>query len=164
MMSRLTKNNKGDYYYPECIERCDGVGTSEKCNECDFCYAICKKLGEYEDLEEKMAVSRQHMVDKIVERLKEVSYERFGNTGVGGELVVNLDDAINVIRTRELNCDETQEIRTVLKHMHEILDEAIETNACGNENELSRMVEAYLPNIEQSYKYFIERMMGVKHE
>lgn len=164
MMSRLTKNNKGDYYYPECIERCDGAGTSEKCNECDFCYEICKKLGEYEDLEEKMVVSRQHMVDKIVERLKEVSYERFGNTGVGGELVVNLDDAIKVIRTRELNCDETQEIRTVLKHMHEILDEAIETNACGNENELSRMVEAYLPNIEQSYKYFIERMMGVKHE
>lgn len=52
-MSRLTKNNKGDYYYPECIERCDGVGTSEKCNECDFCYEICKKLGEYEDLEEQ---------------------------------------------------------------------------------------------------------------
>ncbi|QWT53801.1 hypothetical protein [Eubacterium sp. MSJ-33] len=45
-MSRLTKTNKGDYYYPECIERCDGVGTSEKCNECDFCYEICKKLGE----------------------------------------------------------------------------------------------------------------------
>lgn len=114
-MSRLTKNHEGDYYYPECIERCDGVGTSEKCNECDFCYEICKKLGEYEDLEEK------------------------------------------VIRTRELNCDESQEIRTVLKRMHEILEEAIETNACGNENELSRMVEAYLPNIEKSYKYFIER-------
>nr|DAY75272.1 MAG TPA: hypothetical protein [Caudoviricetes sp.] len=103
-------------------------------------------------------------VDNVLERLKKASYERFGNTGMGGELVVNLDDAIKVIRTRELNCDETQEIRTVLKHMHEILDEAIETNACGNENELSRMVEAYLPNIEQSYKYFIERMMGVKHE
>ncbi len=165
MMSRLTKNNKGDYYYPECIERCDGVGTSEKCNECDFCYEICKKLGEYEDLEEKncgqLAI---YDVDKIVERLKEVSYERFGNDGMGGEYVVNLDDAIKVIRTRELNCDETQEIRTVLKRMHEILDEAIETNTCGNENELSRMVEAYLPNIEQSYKYFIERMMGVKHE
>jgi hypothetical protein len=29
-MSRLTKNNKGDYYYPECFERCGGLGTSEK--------------------------------------------------------------------------------------------------------------------------------------
>ena len=75
-MDRLTKNNrednKGDYYYPECIERCDGFGTSEKCDECDFCYAVCEKLGKYEDLEEQ-----------FVERLKEVSYERFGNDGMG---------------------------------------------------------------------------------
>ena len=35
--------------------------------------------------------------DKIVERLKEASYERFSNTGMGGELVVNLDDAIEII-------------------------------------------------------------------
>ena len=56
-MDRLTKNNrednKGDYYYPECLERCDGFGTSEKCDECDFCYAVCEKLGKYEDLEEQ---------------------------------------------------------------------------------------------------------------
>ena len=75
-MGRLTKNNrednKGDYYYPECIERCDGFGTSEKCDECDFCYAVCEKLGKYEDLEEQ-----------VVERLKEASYERFGNDGMG---------------------------------------------------------------------------------
>lgn len=103
-------------------------------------------------------------VDRTVEKLKKASYERFENTGMGGEYVVNLDDAIKLIKTRELNCDETQEIRMVLKRMHEMLDEAIETNACGNENELSRMVEAYLPNIEQSYKYFIERMMEVNHE
>ena len=75
-MDRLTKNNrednKGDYYYPECLERCDGFGTSEKCDECDFCYAVCEKLGKYEDLEEH-----------VVERLKEASYERFGNDGMG---------------------------------------------------------------------------------
>ena len=75
-MDRLTKNNrednKGDYYYPECLERCDGLGTSEKCDECDFCYAVCEKLGKYEDLEEQ-----------VVERLKEASYERFGNDGMG---------------------------------------------------------------------------------
>lgn len=52
-MDRLTQNNNGDYYYPECFERCDGLGTTEKCEECDFNYAICKKLGEYEDLEEQ---------------------------------------------------------------------------------------------------------------
>ena len=75
-MDRLTKNNrednKGDYYYPECIERCDGFGTSEKCDECDFCYAVCEKLGKYEDLEEQ-----------VVERLKKASYERLGNDGMG---------------------------------------------------------------------------------
>ena len=80
-MDRLTKNNrednKGDYYYPECLERCDGFGTSEKCDECDFCYAVCEKLGKYEDMEEQ-----------FVERLKEASYERFGNDGIGGELVI----------------------------------------------------------------------------
>ena len=90
-MDRLTKNNrednKGDYYYPECLERCDGLGTSEKCDECDFCYAVCEKLGKYEDLEEQ-----------VVERLKEASYERFGNDGMGGELVINLDDAIDIIK------------------------------------------------------------------
>lgn len=36
--------------------------------------------------------------DKIVDRLKEASYERFGNDGMGGELVVNLDDAIEIIK------------------------------------------------------------------
>lgn len=36
--------------------------------------------------------------DKIVERLKEASYERFWNDGMGGELVFNLDDAIEIIK------------------------------------------------------------------
>lgn len=37
-------------------------------------------------------------VDKVVERLKDVSYERFGNAGMGGENVVNLDDAIEIVK------------------------------------------------------------------
>lgn len=37
-------------------------------------------------------------VDNAVERLKKASYERFGNDGMGGELVVNLDDAIEIIK------------------------------------------------------------------
>ncbi len=36
--------------------------------------------------------------DNVVEQLKEASYERFWNNGMGGELVVNLDDAIEIIR------------------------------------------------------------------
>jgi hypothetical protein len=36
--------------------------------------------------------------DDAVERLKKASYERFGNDGMGGELVVNLDDAIEIVK------------------------------------------------------------------
>lgn len=37
-------------------------------------------------------------VDKVLEQLKEASYERFGNDGMGGELVVNLNDAIEIVK------------------------------------------------------------------
>mgnify|MGYP004634255893 CR=1 FL=1 len=36
--------------------------------------------------------------DKVVEQLKSVSYERYGNDGMGGELVVNLDDVVEIMR------------------------------------------------------------------
>lgn len=35
--------------------------------------------------------------DKVVEQLEEVSYERLENNGMGGELVVNLDDAVEIV-------------------------------------------------------------------
>lgn len=54
-MERLTKkNSSGDYYYRECFDKCGGLRMSEKCNECEANYAICKKLGDYEDLEERL--------------------------------------------------------------------------------------------------------------
>lgn len=37
-------------------------------------------------------------VDKVLEQLKKASYERFGNDGMGGELVVNSDDAIEIVK------------------------------------------------------------------
>lgn len=37
-------------------------------------------------------------VDKVVEQLKAVSYERYGNDGMGGELVVNLDDVVELMK------------------------------------------------------------------
>lgn len=54
-MERLTKKNgNGNYHYPKCLERCGGLETPEKCYECDFDYAVCKKLGEYEELENRL--------------------------------------------------------------------------------------------------------------
>ncbi len=36
--------------------------------------------------------------DKVARQLKAVSYERYGNDGMGGELVVNLDDAVEIMK------------------------------------------------------------------
>lgn len=37
--------------------------------------------------------------DKVVEQLKSVSYERYGNDdGMGGERVINMDDAIEIVK------------------------------------------------------------------
>lgn len=53
-MGRLTdKNTVGNYFYPKCFEKCDGLGASSKCDNCDIMTSICEKLGKYEDLEEQ---------------------------------------------------------------------------------------------------------------
>ena len=41
--------------------------------------------------------------DKVVEQLKAVSYERYGNDGMGGELVVNLDDVVEIMKGGRAN-------------------------------------------------------------
>lgn len=54
VMERLTdKNDVGSYYYPKCFERCDGLGASSKCDNCEIMTSVCRKLGNYEDLEEQ---------------------------------------------------------------------------------------------------------------
>lgn len=56
------------------------------------CYSGVNKLINVDD------VPTAYDVDKVVEQLKNVSYERFGNAGMDGENVVNLDDAIEIIK------------------------------------------------------------------
>ena len=52
-MERLTdKNDIGSYFYPKCFEKCDGLGASSKCDNCEIMTSVCEKLGKYEDLEE----------------------------------------------------------------------------------------------------------------
>lgn len=56
-MERLTKKNEtGIYYYPMCFSKCDGLGSSGKCDNCELVYDACKKLGEYEDFEELIGI------------------------------------------------------------------------------------------------------------
>ena len=53
-MERLTdKNADGNYFYRKCFEKCDGLGASRKCDNCEITTSICEKLGKYEDLEEQ---------------------------------------------------------------------------------------------------------------
>ena len=53
-MDRLTKkNDSGGYYYQKCFEKCNGLGASSKCNNCEITTIVCEKLGKYEDLEEQ---------------------------------------------------------------------------------------------------------------
>ena len=53
-MERLTdKSMVGNYFYPKCFEKCDGLGASSKCDNCEIMTSICEKLGKYEDLEEQ---------------------------------------------------------------------------------------------------------------
>ena len=55
-----------------------------------------------EQLQQEVAKIRRFIdgdsADKIVQQLASVSFERYGNGGMGGELVVNLDDAIEIVR------------------------------------------------------------------
>ena len=53
-MERLTdRNADGNYFYPKCFEKCDGLGASRKFDNCEITTSICEKLGKYEDLEEQ---------------------------------------------------------------------------------------------------------------
>lgn len=73
-MERLTdKNAVGNYFYPKCFEKCDGLGASSKCDNCEIMTSICEKLGKYEDLEEqgRMIIFPCNKGDKIYEFYRE---------------------------------------------------------------------------------------------
>lgn len=73
-MSRLTKkNDSGGHYYPKCFEKCNGLGASSKCDNCEITTSVCEKLGDYEDLEEHGLMLR--LPCKIGDTIYEVSYE-----------------------------------------------------------------------------------------
>lgn len=53
-MERLTKkNDSGGHYYPKCFEKCNGLGASGECDDCEIMTSVCEKLGDYEDLDEQ---------------------------------------------------------------------------------------------------------------
>lgn len=101
-------------------------------------------------------------IEKLIGRLEEESFDCI----VAKDYVpqaVELDCIKEIVNElaeeykEPLTADETQEIRTIMKQMHELFEEAWDLNNYGEGTDLSRMVTTYLPQIEQSYKYFVER-------
>lgn len=122
-MERLTdRNDVGNYFYPKCFEKCDGLGASRKCDNCDITTSICEKLGKYEDLEEqgrliKLPCKVGDTVWKVEERLEHTYIERlvidrievndnyiyyFANEKITGESVIldNCDFSKTVFLTK----------------------------------------------------------------
>ena len=65
---------------------------------------MCTCCGNYEwetaeMMEKAFAESRLYDPDKVLDQLWDASFERFGcDTGMGGELVVNTDDAVEIVK------------------------------------------------------------------
>lgn len=59
-------------------------------------------FGDADDMQDVIYALRNYPTaydpDKVVEQLKSVSYERYENDGMGGERVVNMDDAIEIVK------------------------------------------------------------------
>lgn len=49
-MERITAiNENGRAYYPECFEKCDGIGSTAKCDHCKVADTACERLAAYEN-------------------------------------------------------------------------------------------------------------------
>lgn len=76
VMERLTdKNDVGSCFYPKCFERCDGLGASSKCDNCEIMTSIFEKLGKYEDLEEQGRLIK--LPCKVGDRLYRIDFLGF---------------------------------------------------------------------------------------
>lgn len=76
-MERLTarhENGKREAYYPYCFreDTCDGDGTSEKCDRCDFAQRVCEAMASYE--ETGLTPEQIREIDKMyIEKCEEVA-------------------------------------------------------------------------------------------
>ena len=118
-MERLTEKNKADtgYFYPNCFEKCSGMGCTSKCDACELQMQICEKLGRYEDIgltpEQIMGIDRMYreLAEKLAER-SETNADRIRSmtddelaemlSTVSQHCVVYLSDKINC---RHSSCD-----------------------------------------------------------
>lgn len=83
---RLIDADKLSFY---CNYEGDCSGDISHCQECSNYVLDCRDIKDQ---------PTTYDINKVVKQLKNVSYERFKNAGMGGENVVNLDDAIEIVK------------------------------------------------------------------
>lgn len=60
-MKQLTAiDASGKAYYPECFNRCNGTGSSSKCDKCEISERICETLAKYE------SKVKRYSIDNII--------------------------------------------------------------------------------------------------
>ena len=65
------------------------------------CNGFCSNTPEEcvaEAIDFAKMITTVYDVDKVINQLKRKSFERYGNGGMGGELVVNLDDVLDIVK------------------------------------------------------------------
>lgn len=68
--------------------------------KCTDCSVSLNERYEYE-FEAVAAWNTRNPMEDAVAELEKVSFERFGNDGMGGQKVIALDDAISIVRGKE---------------------------------------------------------------
>ena len=159
-MERLTKKNDGgDYYYPKCFEKCNGLGASSKCDNCEIMTSVCEKLGEFEDLEEQglllrlpckvgdtvYAICTCEAVDTVLDGTLHGSNGGFG-TATGYYCPYELSDKCPHIDADD--CDECKNIESVFEDTidyiniteYEVIIGLKNTNLCVTIDELGKTV------------------------
>lgn len=102
-VARLRRQERGNMTLDDAIQHAKEVAVTQRNNQyCIKCAEEHEQLAEWlEKLKEYQQIEEQptgYDVDKVVSELQSKSFERYGNQGMGGELVVNLDDAIEIVK------------------------------------------------------------------
>lgn len=61
-------------------------------------YKAVRTVQGYRDAIKAYTEECNSSVDKVVAELQDKSFERYGNQGMGGELVISLDDAVEIVK------------------------------------------------------------------
>lgn len=85
-----------DFKKKYCEENCGKRKCVDAMDKCNFILS----------LEEQEEQPTAYDIEKVVEKLGNIAFERYNADGMGGEKVVNLDDAIEIVKHGGVGTDE----------------------------------------------------------